>query len=71
MTRDQVVGSSQVIDQKRLSFFGILSMHSAYLSLAGFSNMLSSKISFRGFCIIFFAQLAGAVIMRSRYLTLP
>ena len=43
----------------------------AYLSLAGFSNMLSLKISLRGFSINVFAQLVGPVIMRFLFLPLP
>ena len=35
----------------------------AYLSLAGFPNMLLLKKSLRGFSIIVFARLAGPVIM--------
>ena len=42
----------------------------AYLSLVGFSNMLSLKTNLRGFSINVFAQLAGPVIMRFLFLPL-
>ena len=50
--------------------FAFLDLTQAYLSLAAFSNMLSLKISLRGFSINVFAQLVGPVIMRFLFLPL-
>ena len=69
MPMDQVFGPSKVIEQKSFCFFR--SYTQAYLSLAGFSNMLLLKISLRGFSMNVFAPLAGPVITRFLVLSLP